>query len=292
MMSRTLFIALFGLLLIGCGGDEGIDGIVVLGGTITQLTQDRGTDPDWSPDGSEIIFIKSQNLWLISAEGGDPVQITSLPGQELNPRWSPVSGVRQVVFANKPDADNFKIFTLNLDGGDPVEIYHSTKSLSYPSFTHDGSQVVFTTTMADRGVMVIPAEGGEATEIPHQDGWQGRIHCVHASPVEPTICYAIEQTPEYYAMTIPLEGGAPTNWAHVTEDVQTRNTITYAVYNKSGTKLALLVRGQIMWTDAPGKDLVQLTNRRQDGYFEYLSWSPEDNRIVSYHVDNLWILDF
>ena len=85
-MDRGSPVLLFGLLLLGCGTDDDVSGIKVLGGYINQLTVERGADPDWSFDGSEIAYIRSQNIWLISAEGGDPVQISDDPGLDLRGR--------------------------------------------------------------------------------------------------------------------------------------------------------------------------------------------------------------
>jgi len=50
--------------------------------------------PAWSPDSKRIAFAswddeKHGQLWTISATGGDPQQVTTVPGEYLNPVWSP-----------------------------------------------------------------------------------------------------------------------------------------------------------------------------------------------------------
>jgi dipeptidyl aminopeptidase/acylaminoacyl peptidase len=50
-------------------------------------------DTDWSPDGKSIVFVSNisgrYNLWLVSAEGGWPTQLTVSDQRQTNPTWSP-----------------------------------------------------------------------------------------------------------------------------------------------------------------------------------------------------------
>ena len=47
----------------------------------------------WSPDGKQVVFVSNisgrQNLWLVSAEGGWPVQLTISDQRQAEPAWSP-----------------------------------------------------------------------------------------------------------------------------------------------------------------------------------------------------------
>src|SRR5207237_2158175 len=49
----------------------------------------------WSPDGKTVAFISNisgrNNLWLVSAEGGWPVQLTISDQRQAAPAWSPDS---------------------------------------------------------------------------------------------------------------------------------------------------------------------------------------------------------
>src|ERR1700747_602875 len=48
---------------------------------------------DWSPDGKQVVFVSNMsgrnNLWLVPAEGGWPLQLTVSDPRQTGPAWSP-----------------------------------------------------------------------------------------------------------------------------------------------------------------------------------------------------------
>lgn len=87
----------------------------VAGGEARQLTHGGGdSSPRWSPDGSQLVFVRSQDgpgqLWRLSAGGGEPEQLTTLPLGAGTPWWSPdgsrIAFCAPVDLEAEPDEDD------------------------------------------------------------------------------------------------------------------------------------------------------------------------------------------
>jgi Tol biopolymer transport system component len=81
------------------------------GSEVTRLTSDgayryplssRSTAPAWSPDGSRIAFQSTRSgnheIWVMDADGSDPVNVSQSPGADTEPAWSPDGG--QITFTS------------------------------------------------------------------------------------------------------------------------------------------------------------------------------------------------
>ncbi|MCB5245660.1 MAG: DPP IV N-terminal domain-containing protein [Candidatus Cloacimonetes bacterium] len=53
------------------------------------LIPDFASDPAISPDGNQICFVYSNDLWLVPFQGGSAVRLTSTEAKEWGPVWSP-----------------------------------------------------------------------------------------------------------------------------------------------------------------------------------------------------------
>ena len=73
----------------------------------------------WSPDGTEIAFVKSStqatggNIWVVDVATGAERQITSHPATDANPTWSPGGG--SIAFESNRDGD-YDIYRVNASG--------------------------------------------------------------------------------------------------------------------------------------------------------------------------------
>ena len=61
------------------------------GGFPTRLTaSDKSvSDPQWSPDGRRLAFVRDEEIWVMEADGSRLTRVTGKPGGGLQPRWSP-----------------------------------------------------------------------------------------------------------------------------------------------------------------------------------------------------------
>jgi dipeptidyl aminopeptidase/acylaminoacyl peptidase len=89
--------------------------------TIEQLFATRTIGgSDWSPDGERVVVVTNisgrDNLWLVPATGGWPVQLTISDQRQESPRWSPDG--RWIAFESDHDADEqWDIFLVNPRNG-------------------------------------------------------------------------------------------------------------------------------------------------------------------------------
>ena len=75
--------------------------------------------PDWSPDGKRVVYSSYlgrqwHQLWLMTPDGGDPVQLTYGEFDATAPRWSP-DGTRIAYVSN--EGGNTSLWTVGLPGG-------------------------------------------------------------------------------------------------------------------------------------------------------------------------------
>ena len=85
------------------------------------------TDPQLSPDGSQILFIRGdsdweknrriQHIWRMDTDGTGAVQLTNGATSESSPRWSPEGTT--IEFTSKRDGDEqTQVYLLNNSGGE------------------------------------------------------------------------------------------------------------------------------------------------------------------------------
>src|SRR5216684_907488 len=60
---------------------------------LTRITDKfvSASEPDWSPDGSKLIFVSKGNVWVMNTDGSSPKPLTNLPAKStpVSPVWSP-----------------------------------------------------------------------------------------------------------------------------------------------------------------------------------------------------------
>lgn len=132
------------------------------GGTPTQLTSGNAVDaaPAWSPDGLAIAFQSNRDdmnagvvgerivndIFVIPAGGGDPINLTKGDTDDAQPAWSPDG--RLIAFASDR-AGSYDLFSMGVDGTGVQTLTSEKGTESDPAWAPDGSQIAFVSTLPD-----------------------------------------------------------------------------------------------------------------------------------------------
>ncbi len=153
--------------------------------SVTQISSGDFDDsqPAWSPDGKQLAFTSNRstpdpdasrdsNIWVVAADNTDKgahlTQITTNPGADDQPTWSPDG--KWIAYVTQTDAHLFWYATQHLaiapsSGGAPRVLTQAfDRSVRRPRFSADGNSIYFTA--ADDGTQDlcrIAVSGGEVT---------------------------------------------------------------------------------------------------------------------------------
>ena len=93
------------------------------------LAMDRISDPQVSPDGKRIVFVRRStdlqanrgrtDLWLVDVSGAGLRRLTSHPAGEHNPRWSVHGGA---IYFLSSRSDSTQIWKIPIDGGEAEQV--------------------------------------------------------------------------------------------------------------------------------------------------------------------------
>jgi Tol biopolymer transport system component/predicted Ser/Thr protein kinase len=97
-----------------------------------------------SPDGRRLAFDSdrsgNQDVYVIPATGGDPVQVTTDLSDDFMSSWSP-SGQELAIYSNREGSR--QLYVMPADGGTPTAVVPLPRDQRYPSWSPDGTKLVF-----------------------------------------------------------------------------------------------------------------------------------------------------
>jgi len=88
----------------------------------------------------QIAFVYAGDIWLVPRKGGTAGRLTSSPGEESFPRFSP-DGTR-IAYSASYDG-NVDVFVVPAAGGEPVRLTHHPMADRVIGWTPDGKRVLF-----------------------------------------------------------------------------------------------------------------------------------------------------
>jgi TolB protein len=138
-----------------------------------------GRQPDWSPDGSTIVF-SGGNIFTVPADGGSLTALTQPPSVSWYPQYSP-DGTEIVFRREPPPGGHPEIWKMTAAGelaGPPaVRLAFEGAWQDTPAWSPDGERIYFVSVdprPGGFGIYTVDASTGEpATEITgREEGWE------------------------------------------------------------------------------------------------------------------------
>ena len=135
------------------------------GSNLVQLTASGGSfgTPRWSPDSRHLASERTKGhpgIYVISAEGGLPREVTTDPSGAVLASWS--SDGRWIYFGSSRTG-RVEVWKVRAEGGPAVQV---TKGGGFRAFeSADGKFVYYTKSFDIGGVWRVPVNGGEETPV-------------------------------------------------------------------------------------------------------------------------------
>lgn len=140
-----------------------------------QLTDqpDGACQPDWSPDGQQLVFIspclakkdiyRGAGLFTVSLSDKSVSPLPSLPGGDFEPAWSPDG--KTIAFTSLRDGSP-KIYLLTIENGETIRLSNPANLDRQPAWSPDGKQIAFSTTrLGQPQIWVMDAVGKSPREF-------------------------------------------------------------------------------------------------------------------------------
>lgn len=226
-----------------------------------------------SPDGSTIAFSYQGDIYLVPAVGGEARKFVASDAYEYMPVWSPDG--KTLAYAADTHG-NFDVFTISLDGGNPVRLTTNSRSETPLCFTADGKQVCF------NAYIQKPAESAQ-----FPSAWTKEVYSVDLNagrPVQLFTVPAMNMAATADAMYYEKATGSENNWRKHHVSSVARDIFRFDIKSGEHTRLTTNVgedRNPVLGADGN----IYFLSERNGGSFNVYAAAP-DNMDAAVAVTN------
>lgn len=154
-------------------GDDGLY-IVSADGSGLHKVADGGLST-WSPDGTSVAFVGDGGIYTADPDGSDPTQVTSEPGFEDLPAWSPAGDL--IAFIASSAGGGHQLEVVRPDGGGRRRLTDlPNDGMGSPSWSPDGSRIALAVHEPGGSwdLYVVNADGSGVTQLTDGPGDETR----------------------------------------------------------------------------------------------------------------------
>lgn len=170
----------------------------------------------------------------------------------------------------------YDIWTINADGTDPMQLTRRSEHNRFPSWSPDGTKIVFVSNRLKRStftIFIMNADGSKPVKISDIPGWNGHPEW---SPDGTRIAFDSSSPGNFEIMVMNADGSNPVNLTnHPSLD-------SSPSWSPDGTKIAFFSdrdgNEEIYVMNADGSGQVNLTNNRYADTSP--AWSPDGTKIA------------
>ena len=265
-------------------------------GTPVQVTRDtssRNNHPAFSPDGRKIAYTSYHpgtggDIWMMDADGKNPIQVTTNPAGEAMPSWFPA--MDQIAFISDRDKRQM-IYASNLANAKERLLFDIGEEIEYARLSPNGKQFAFNRKKdGPVNICTIPLEGGQPVQLTFDNEMMG-FPCW--SPDGQYIAFQVKRGEDTHIAIIPSSGGTLTqltfdrgqSWPHSWSP--DGDKIVFAGFRKG--------YWNVWWISRSTGEQKQLTNySKLNAFVRYPAWSPLNNQIVYEYTEttgNIWVIE-
>ncbi len=161
MFQRNFFVFILAILLAA----GGVDGPVAEG---AEAEGALGYYHHPDVHGDLVVFVSEGDLWTVPLAGGLARRLTTTPGEEEAPRFSPDG--RWIAFTATYQGGAGEVWILPTTGGDPRRLTYHPAGATVLGFTPDGTQVVYRSSrdqpLGYTRAWKVPVQGGSSQLLP------------------------------------------------------------------------------------------------------------------------------
>lgn len=260
---------------------------------LTNDTSQRKGLARFSPDGKKFAFVEfrggtNQDIWVMDADGSNPLQLTTSPAIDWAPSWFPDND--QVAFqSDRGGKDRF--WSVSIRSGTERLLADPDQDIGWPDISPDGMKFVFNSNKSGTtNLWLISSSGGSPKQLTFDDELMGFGTWSRDGSL---LAFEVKRGPDQQIVIMPSTGGPLTqltsdhglNWPHSWSPDDDK--ITFA-----GSRNNLW---NIYWVSRSTKEQKQLTHyKKLNAFVRYPDWDPSGRRIIyeySESTGNIWLME-